>query len=182
MSGVTDRPSGISNKQSATFLAWFVRPCRTFQAPRPAQFGGTSEEVNLMRKREIATLLVTFALCWSTGRGRPSGREFRSALSASSSVIRVQLAQEGRASGGYSTDGPVGGSAGGPVTMGGQAGNGVAVCEGKSAGDSCSFTAPDGQTVNGTCTTIPNQLLCVPAGGMINYGTGESGSQSDGDR
>jgi hypothetical protein len=126
-----------------------------------------------MRKREIAVLLATIALCWPTFVGKLRGRSF---TSSSSSIIGVQLAQEGGVAGGSSTSGPIGGAAGGPVEAG------SAACAGKSAGDSCSFTAPDGQTVNGACTTIPNQLLCVAAGGMINYGTGEARSQPEGDR
>jgi hypothetical protein len=87
--------------------------------------------------------------------------------------------------GGYSTDGPIGGSAGGEVSVEGGSGEpeaGIAACDGESAGNSCSFTGPDDQTVNGTCTTIPNQLLCVPAGAVFHYETGEAGSQPEGAR
>lgn len=37
----------------------------------------------------------------------------------------------------------------------------IDACSGKSAGSSCSFTAPKG-TVSGTCTSVTNGLACVP--------------------
>lgn len=66
-----------------------------------------------MRQREIAALIVTFAFCLPTGTGQPWGRKFGS---TSSSLIHVQLAQEGGPSGEYSTDGPTGDSSEGPVS------------------------------------------------------------------
>jgi hypothetical protein len=58
-----------------------------------------------------------------------------------------------------------------------------AACIDKSAGDSCSFTGPDSQTVTGTCTTAPDAFICVPAGATVHYETGGNGSrQQDGDR
>ena len=133
-----------------------------------------------MRKRKIPALFSAIVLSWPISAGELWGLPFSS---TSSSLIGVQIAQEGGVAGRYSTNGPIGGSAGGPVMIEGRRGEpqeGSAACEGKSVGDTCSFTAPDGQTVNGTCTTIPNQLLCVPAGGMFHYETGEAGSQPEG--
>ena len=62
--------------------------------------------------------------------------------------LGVHLAQAAGMAGGYSIDGPLGGSAGRPVTMHGGSGQpdeGSAACAGKSAGDSCSFATPDGE-------------------------------------
>jgi hypothetical protein len=135
-----------------------------------------------MRKREIAALLTAAVLCWPAGSSGLFGRVFRD---TSSSSIGVQLAQEGGVGGGYSTRGPIGGSGGGPVRMyrgGGQPGQGSAACSGKSAGEPCSFAGPEGQTVNGTCMTTPNQLMCMPAGGTFRYRTGQPGSQPEGAR
>jgi hypothetical protein len=134
-----------------------------------------------MRKRKIAALLGTIVLAWPISVGELWGASFE----MSPSLVGVQLAQEGGAGGGYVTDGPIDGSADGPVAIYAGSGGpeeGTAACEGKSAGDSCSFTAPDGQSVDGTCTTIPNQLLCVPAGAIFHYETGEAGSQAEGAR
>jgi|SRR5215510_4360344 len=77
-------------------------------------------EGNLIRKREIAALRATVLFCWPGGGLRPLGQPFSS---TASSVIGVQLAQEGRVAGGYSIDGPIGGSVGRPVTMDGGAVN-----------------------------------------------------------
>ena len=135
-----------------------------------------------MRKRKIAALFATIVLCRPTWAEQLWGRPF---TSTSSSLIGVQLAPEGGVTGGYSTDGPIGGSAGGPVTMHGGSGRseeGGAACAGKSTGDSCAFAAPAGETVNGTCMTIPNQLMCIATGGMFHYETGEPGSQPEGAR
>ena len=132
-----------------------------------------------MRQRRSAALFVTIVLALPIWVGELWGFRLNS---NSSSLVGIQLAQEG---GEYSTDGPIGGSAGGPVTIGRGSGEpleGSAACESKSAGDSCSFTAPDGQTVSGTYTTIPNQLLCVPAGATFYYRTGEAESQPKGAR
>jgi hypothetical protein len=132
--------------------------------------------------KKIAALFATIALCWPTGVGGCWPQPLRS---TSTSLVGVELAQEGGVEGEYSTDGPIGDSAGGPVIIEGGSGDpqeGSAACAGKSVGDTCSFTAPDGQTVNGTCTTIPNQLLCAPVGGMFHYETGEAGSQPEGAR
>jgi hypothetical protein len=116
--------------------------------------------VNLMRQREISALVAAIALCWSTGA----------------------LAQKGGAAGVYSTQGPISGSSGGRVTVQGPFfESGSAACNGSSAGDSCSFAAPDGQTETGTCTTIPDGLVCVPAGAMFHYETGGSESQQQGE-
>jgi hypothetical protein len=40
----------------------------------------------------------------------------------------------------------------------------VQACEGKSVGDDCSFTSPNGE-VTGTCQMIGDVLACVPEGG-----------------
>jgi hypothetical protein len=130
-----------------------------------------------MRQRRSVALFATIVFALPIWVGELWGFPF---TSNSSSLVGVQLAQEG---GEYSTDGPIGGSAGGPVTIGRGSGEpleGSAACESKSAGDSCSFIGPDGQTVSGTCTTIPNQLLCVPAGATFYYRTGEAESQPEG--
>ncbi len=37
----------------------------------------------------------------------------------------------------------------------------AAACSGKSANDPCSFTRRDGQSEDGTCTNVKDQLLCV---------------------
>ena len=134
-----------------------------------------------MRQRRIAALFATIVLGLSISLGELWGFPF---TSESSSLIGVQLAQEGGVAGGYSTDGPISGSAGGPVTFYRRSAEpqGSEACESKSAGDSCSFAAPDGETVSGTCTRMPNQLLCVPAGAMFHYETGEAGSQPEGAR
>jgi hypothetical protein len=134
-----------------------------------------------MRKRDIAALLATVIFGWPTG----GSRLFAPPFASTSSSIFVLLAQEGGMAGGYSTGGSVGGSAGGPVTTYGASGQldeGSAACAGKSAGDSCSFAVPDGQTVNGTCRTIPIQLVCVPAGATFHSERGKNGSQPEGDR
>jgi hypothetical protein len=42
----------------------------------------------------------------------------------------------------------------------------IAACEGKSVGDSCEFTMPNGDTITGTCQTSPedeSQLACKPS-------------------
>lgn len=132
-----------------------------------------------MRQRRSAALFATIVLALPIWVGALRRFPF---TANSSSLVGVQLAQEG---GEYSTDGPIGGSAGGPATIGrgsGEPPEGSAACESKSAGDSCSFIGPDGQTVSGTCTTIPNQLLCVPAGATFYYRTGEAESQPKGAR
>jgi len=38
----------------------------------------------------------------------------------------------------------------------------AAACLGKASEAPCSFTRRDGQTVNGTCKSMRNQLLCMP--------------------
>jgi hypothetical protein len=138
--------------------------------------------VNLMRQRRSAALFATIVLALPIWVGEFWGFPF---TSSSSSLVGVQLAQEGGGAGEYFTDGPIGGSAGGPATIGRGSDEpleGSAACESKSAGDSCSFIGPDGQTVSGTCTTIPNQLLCIPAGATFYYRTGEAESQPEGAR
>ena len=44
----------------------------------------------------------------------------------------------------------------------------LAACSGKAANDSCSFSLPDGKTMNGTCSAKPDssELACGPKGGM----------------
>ena len=39
------------------------------------------------------------------------------------------------------------------------------ICQGQSAGASCQFTSPMGDTIAGTCQQIRNQFACIPAGG-----------------
>ncbi|MDP5031942.1 MAG: hypothetical protein NWQ54_01195 [Paraglaciecola sp.] len=41
----------------------------------------------------------------------------------------------------------------------------IAACEGKSAGDTVSFETPRGDTLEGTCQKIDEQLVAVPANG-----------------
>jgi hypothetical protein len=92
-----------------------------------------------MRERKIAAFFATIVLVW------PTSAELGGLLSisTSSSLIGVQLAQRGGRAVGYSTDGPIGDSAGGPVTIDGGSAElkDSAVCAGKSAGDSRSFAA-----------------------------------------
>jgi hypothetical protein len=70
--------------------------------------------VNLMRERKIAAFFANVVLVW------PTSPELGGLLSVStsSSLIGVQLAQRGGEAVGY-TDGPIGDSAGGPVTIDG---------------------------------------------------------------
>lgn len=44
----------------------------------------------------------------------------------------------------------------------------VTACADKAANDSCSFSLPDGKTMNGTCSARPgsSELACGPKGGM----------------
>jgi hypothetical protein len=128
-----------------------------------------------MRKREIAALLATVIFCWPAGDSRLLARPL---TAPSSSSIGVQLAQKGSVGRGYATDEPAEGSVDGPVMVYGDG----AVCSGKAAGEPCSFTGPDGQTVNGTCATLGNQLACVLAGAMGGYGTGQPGPPREGTR
>lgn len=41
----------------------------------------------------------------------------------------------------------------------------IEACEGKSEGDVVSFTGREGETLEGTCEIIENQLVAVPEGG-----------------
>jgi len=125
-----------------------------------------------MRKRKIAALLATVALSWPAG----GSRLFAPSLTAKSSSIKVELAQEGSAGGGYTYEAPVEGSGGGRVMVR------MGVCSGKSAGEPCSFAGPDGESVSGTCTTMGSQLACVSAEATGDYGTGQPEPQPEGAR
>jgi hypothetical protein len=52
----------------------------------------------------------------------------------------------------------------------------AAACTGKAAKDPCSFTRPDGMSVNGTCQTMHDRLLCRPTGMRHHGGMGTGGS------
>ena len=41
----------------------------------------------------------------------------------------------------------------------------IQVCQNKSQGDACAFTAPGGATITGTCGMVQDILACVPGGG-----------------
>ena len=120
-----------------------------------------------MRKQEIAELLAAAILCWASSSSGSVGPVSRN---SSPSSIGIQLSQVEGVGGGYTTGGPV--TARGPLFE-----LATAACVGKSAGDSCSFAAPDGQTVTGTCITAPDTFICAPPGAMLHYETGGNGSQ-----
>jgi len=126
-----------------------------------------------MRKREIAALFATVAFFWPAGRCVffvPPG-------TATPSPIGLQLAQNGRVGRGYAIQSFVGGSGGGRAMMADRP-----ACSGKLAGEPCSFASPDGQTVDGTCTTIGDQLACVWAGTIGGSASGQPEPQPDGAR
>lgn len=56
----------------------------------------------------------------------------------------------------------------------------AAACTGKEVNDPCSFTRPNGMSVNGTCQTMHDQLLCRPAGMRHHGGMGMGGGGSMG--
>jgi hypothetical protein len=51
----------------------------------------------------------------------------------------------------------------------------TAACTGKAANDPCSFTRSNGMSVNGTCQTMHDRLLCRPAGMRHHGGMGMGG-------
>jgi hypothetical protein len=51
----------------------------------------------------------------------------------------------------------------------------AAACTGKAANDPCSFSRSNGMSVNGTCQTMHDQLLCRPAGMRDHGGVGMGG-------
>ncbi len=124
-----------------------------------------------MRRRKLAALLAAVVFCWRAGSSGLFARPF---TATSSSPIGVQLAREGSI-GGYEEQG-------GAVGGGGQPGKESIACSEKSPGEPCSFAGAEGQTVNGTCMTIPNQLVCMPVGGVVRYRTGQPDSQPEGAR
>ena len=54
----------------------------------------------------------------------------------------------------------------------------LAACENQTQGSSCSFTQPNGNTINGSCITPPNtdQLACAPQGMLAQNGQAPAGA------
>lgn len=58
----------------------------------------------------------------------------------------------------------------------------LTACEGQTQGASCSFTTPNGNTINGSCITPPNQsvLACAPQGMIPQNGQAPAGQPNGG--
>jgi hypothetical protein len=126
-----------------------------------------------MHKREIAALLVTVAFYWPGGRST----SFVPMLTASPAPVRTQLAQERSAPGGYTIQGPSGGSGAGHVMVGARP-----MRSGKDVGEPCSLIGAGGQTPNGTCTAMGNQPGCVAQGNPGDCGAEQPQPRSEGAR
>jgi hypothetical protein len=128
-----------------------------------------------MRNQEIAGLVASAVLFWTAGSSGPFSPASRG---RSHSLFDIQLAQEETTGGGDSAGVMVSGAV---AVQSFELAN--AACTDKSAGEPCSFTGPDNQTVTGTCTTVPDAVVCVPEGATLHYETGGNASQrQDGDR